>query len=105
MIGFLMIYYVMVLVFVGIGGTLSLVDNDDIIPYRGRPNFLKLIFMYQYAVYKLAKDSINIVGIILLELLTTLSVWFLNMIIVICICIYYIGLFICKGLYFVFRKR
>lgn len=105
MFSFLMLYYLMVFIFVGIGGTLSIVCDTDVVPYSGKPNFLKLIFMYQYAVYKLTEDSISIVGIILLEILTTLSVWFLNIFIIICVCVLYIGLFICKVFYFIFRKR
>ena len=105
MINFIMFYYIIVLVLVGIAGTLSIMDDRDIIPYSGKVNYLRLIFMYQYTVYKLAKDHISIVGIILLELLTTFSVWFLNMTVLIGICIYYIGLFICRVFYFVFRKR
>lgn len=105
MFDFLILYYVMVLVFVGIGGPLALADDRDIIPYSGKVNHLKLIFMYQYAVYKLAKDDISIAGIILIELLTTFSVWFLNVLVLIVLCTYYVGLFICKLFYFIFRKR
>lgn len=105
MLNFLMIYYLFVFIFVGIAGTLAMVEFDDIIPYNGKINFLKLVFMYQYALYRLTEDSISTVGIIILEILTTLSVWFLNVIVLICICMYYIGLFICKRFYFVFRKR
>lgn len=105
MFSFLILYYLMVFIFVGIGGTITLMCDNYIIPYSGKVNFLKLIFMYQYAVYKFAKDDISIVGIILLELLTTLSVWFLNVLVLIVLCMYYIGLFICKVFYFIFRKR
>lgn len=100
-----MLYYLMVFIFVGIGGSLAIADDRDIMPYSGKVNHLKLTFMYQYAVYKLAKDDISIAGIILLELLTTLSVWFLNILVLIVLCTYYIGLFICKLFYFIFRKR
>lgn len=105
MFNFLILYYLLVFVFVGIGGTMTLMCDDYILPYSGKVNFLKLIFMYQYAVYKLAEDSISIVGIILLEILTTLSVWFLNIFVLICVCVWYIGLFIYKAFYFIFRKR
>lgn len=105
MFNFLMLYYIMVLVFVGIGGSLAIIEYRDIMPPSGKVNYLKLIFMYQYTVYRLSKDNINIIGIILLEILTTFSVWFLNIFIIILICVYYIGLFICRAFYFVFRKR
>ena len=106
MLNFLMLYYLLVFIFVGIGCTLAITsDYDEIVSRSGKVNFLKLIFMYQYAVYQLTKDNINTVGIILLEILTTLSVWFLNILVLIVICVCYIGLFICRAFYFVFRKR
>lgn len=105
MFDLLMFYYLMVLIFVGIGGTLAITSDTYVISDDCKVNLLKFIFMYQYAVYKLTEDDFNIAGIILLELLTTLSVWFLNIAIVILICAYYVVMFICKLFYFVFRKR
>ena len=105
MINVLMIYYVFVMVFVGIGGTLKIIADTDIVPDNGKVNLLKFIFMYQYIVYELAEDSISIAGIILLEILTTFSVWFLNITLLIVFCLVHVGFFICKAFYFVFRKR
>lgn len=95
------IYYLIVFVFVGICGSLFAIDECDILS----KSILKKIFMYQYAVYEIAKDDINLVGIIILEILVTFSVWFLNVIIFVIICLYYLLAAICKLFYFVFKKR
>ena len=95
------IYYLLVFLLVGIAGSITAMDNFDVMS----GNKLKLIFMYQYMVYKLANENLNIVGIIILEIFTTFSVWFLNVIIFVVICLYYVLLVICKVFYFVFKKR
>ena len=97
---FLLFYYLMVLIFVGIGGTLAIID-----PVIYSRNIFRTIFMYQYAVYELAKDKLNMVGMIILELLTTFSVWFLNIFIAGLLCLWMILSLVCKGFYFVFKKR
>ena len=68
-------------------------------------NKLKLIFMYQYAVYQLAKDDLNAAGILILETITTLSVWFLNILILVFMCLWYIFSAIWDLFYFIFKKR
>lgn len=95
------IYYILVFALVGICGSLFAVNECDILSQ----NIFKQIFMYQYAVYEIAKDNINLAGIIILEILTTFSVWFLNVIVFIVICLYYILLAIWKLFYFIFKKR
>lgn len=97
---FLLFYYLMIAIFVGIGGTIALID-----PVVYSRNVFRTIFMYQYAVYELTKDKFNTVGIIILELLTTLSVWFLNIFIAGLLCLWFILSLVCKGFYFIFRKR
>lgn len=97
----LQLYYVFVLVFVGIGATLLLLD-EGLLYER---NKLKLIFMYQYAVYQLAKDKLNASGILILETITTLSVWFLNILIIVFMCLWYILSAIWNLFYFCFKKR
>ena len=97
----LQLYYLFVFVFVGIGASLSLLDEGLLY----EKNKLKIIFMYQYTVYQLAKDDLNAAGILILEIITTLSVWFLNILILVFMCLWYIlsgmwGLF-----YFCFKKR
>lgn len=97
----LQLYYVFVLVIVGIGGSLHLLDTGLLY----EKNKLKLIFMYQYAVYQLAKDDFNAAGILILETITTLSVWFLNILILVVMCLWYILSAIWNLFYFCFKKR
>ena len=96
----LQLYYLFVFVLIGIGGSLGMI-NDDLL----HGSKLKLIFMYQYAVYQLAKDELNIAGIIILEILTTLRVWFLNILVFIVMCMWYIFSAIWNLFYFIFKKR
>lgn len=96
----LQLYYLFVLVIVGLGCSLTLI-NDDLL----HGNKLKLIFMYQYAVYQLTKDELNKIGILILEIITTLSVWFLNIIIFVIMCMWYILSAIWDLFYFCFKKR
>ena len=97
----LKLYYNIILILVGIFGSLWIYVEYDTICR----NKLKLIFMYQYAVYRLAEENINLVGLIILEILTTFSVWFLNAIILIIICIYYILSTLRNVFCFLFKKR
>jgi hypothetical protein len=90
-----------VFVFVGIGVSLVAVSDLDILS----KNKFKQIFMYQYIVYKLASEHLNLAGVIILEILTTLSVWFLNIMIFIIICLWYIFSAIWNAFYFIFKKR
>lgn len=101
MIDILLIYYSFVLVLVGVIGSLTILADFDIL----EENLLKIIFMYQYVVYELSKENLNIFGIIILEIITTFSVWFLNILIVVAICVYYVLWTVCKLFYFIFRKR
>lgn len=97
----LQLYYLFVLIFIGIGGSLHLLDNGLLY----EKNKLKLIFMYQYAVYQLAKDDLNAAGILILETITTFSVWFLNILIIVVMCLWYILSAIWDLFYFCFKKR
>ena len=97
----LQLYYLFVFVIIGIGGSLHLLDNGLLY----EKNKLKLIFMYQYAVYQLAKDDLNAAGILILETITTLSVWFLNILILVVMCLWYILSAIWDLFYFIFKKR
>ena len=94
------LYYLFVFIFVGIGASLSLMD--EVLYER---NKLKLIFMYQYAVYQLSKDKLNAAGILILETITTLSVWFLNVLIIVFMCLWYILSGIWNLFYWCFKKR
>jgi hypothetical protein len=97
----LQLYYLFVFVLVGIGASLHLLDTGLLY----EKNKLKLIFMYQYAVYQLAKDNLNAAGILILETITTLSVWFINVLIIVIMCLWYILSVIWNLFYFVFKKR
>ena len=97
----LQLYYLFVIVFVGIGCSLHLLDNGLLY----EKNKLKLIFMYQYAVYQLSKDKLNAAGILILETITTLSVWFLNILIIVFMCLWYILSGMWDLFYFCFKKR
>lgn len=101
LINLIMFYYLFVFIFVGIGVSLAAVGDFDILSQSG----LKQIFMYQYIVYKLASEHLNLAGVIILEILTTLSVWFLNIMIFVVICVWYIFSSIWNAFYFVFKKR
>ena len=97
----LQLYYLFVIVFVGIGVSLTAVSDFDILSQSR----FKQIFMYQYMVYKLASEHLNLAGVIILEIITTLSVWFLNIIIFIVICLWYIFSAMWNAFYFIFKKR
>lgn len=97
----LQLYYLFVLIFIGISASLHLLDNGLLY----EKNKLKIIFMYQYAVYQLAKDDLNAAGIFILEAITTFSVWFLNILILVVMCLWYILSVIWDLFYFVFKKR
>lgn len=97
----LQLYYVLIIVFVGIGGSLLLLD-EGLLYER---NKLKIIFMYQYAVYQLSKDKLNTAGILILETITTLSVWFLNILILVVMCLWYVLSGVWNLFYLCFKKR
>jgi len=95
------LYYLFVFISVGIGGSLALTsDFEELFK-----NKLKLIFMYQYALYKITEDQLNIAGIIILETLLTISVWFLNVLVFVILCLWYILSAVWDLFYFVFKKR
>lgn len=101
MIEVLEMYYAFIFIFVGVLGSIVMIDFYDEI----HGSIIKTVFMYQYAVYELTKDKLNEFGILILETITTLSVWFLNVIIFIIICLYHILRLICKLFYLIFKKR
>lgn len=98
LIDLVMLYYLFVLIFVGIGASLTAIGDFDILSQSR----IKQIFMYQYIVYKLASERLNLAGVIILEIITTLSVWFLNIIIFIFICLWYVFSTIWNLFYFLF---
>ena len=95
------VYYLFVFIFVGIGVSMLLLDNNLLY----ERNKLKIIFMYQCAVYQLSKDKLNVAGILILETITTFSVWLLNILIIVFMCLWYILSGIWDLFYFCFKKR
>lgn len=108
-VGIIAFYYMFVFVFAGVAGSFAITLSEEVYDMdnclNNKTDFIHCIFMYQFAIKYLLEDQINTVGIVILELLTTLSVWFLN------IGIFFILLFclllkgICYGFWLIFRKR
>lgn len=102
-------YYCMVSIVVGLFGSLllnidrTIYNNDNILSKKR--DFIRFVFMYQVSVYECLKDEISIFGIAILEILTTFSVWFLNLILFIILILVMILKFICYLFWIVFRKR
>lgn len=104
-----MSYYAIVFVVVGILGSLLFNIDGDIFNeeeiLKNKSDFIKCVFMYQLRVWISLNDEINIIGMAILEILTTLSVWFLN------IGIFFILLFcllikgVCYGFWLIFTKK
>lgn len=107
--GILVSYYLVVFVSVGWIGSIvilsmeEVLDSDEIL--SNPKDFFRCVFMYQLQTKVFLEDYINVVGIVIVEILATLSVWFLN------IGIFFIFLFclllkgICYGFWMIFRKR
>lgn len=78
-------YYFFVAILVGVVGSLAISISDEIyemdLVLTDKKEFVRCIFMYQFAVYYLLKGKINKAGMIILEIFVTLSVWFLNVIV------------------------
>lgn len=68
-------------------------------------SFLRYIFIYQYCTYKSSKDSINTLGIIILEIIVTLCTFGSSILIFIGLSIVEIFLAIGKLFYLIFKKR
>lgn len=103
------IYYTFVFVVVGIFCSLWISLRDEVYETEdtlsSKKHFIRCIFMYQFAIYEFLSDYINKTGIIILEILGTVSVWFLNIIIFALLCILLILKWLCIGFYKVFKKR
>lgn len=81
-VNILAFYYTFVFVFVGVIGSFAITLSGEVYDIDcclgNKTDFIHCIFMYQFAIKYLLEDGINAVGIVTLEILTTLSVWFLN---------------------------
>lgn len=102
-------YYMVVFIFVGValgfGISISGAIYDINLVLKDKKQFVRCVFMYQFALYKLLKDEINKTGIIILEVITTLSVWFLNIFLCgIVACLWQIKM-MCYLFWIIFRER
>lgn len=109
LIELIFIYYIFILIFVGFIGTLCIISDDFIYESGGelssKKNFIRCIFMYQFALWEYLSEEINMAGMIILEILVTLSVWFLNIIIFFCLLFLLIMKGICLLFYAIFKKK
>ena len=68
-------------------------------------SFLRYIFIYQYCTYKSSKDSINTLGIIILEIIVTLCTFGSSILIFIGLSIVEVFLAICNLFCLIFKKH
>lgn len=107
--GIAVLYYLMVFIFVGWMGSIvilsmeEVLDSDEIL--SNPKDFVRCIFMYQLQIKVFLEDYINVVGLIIVEVFTTLSVWFLNIgiFLILLFCLLIKG--ICYGFWLIFRNR
>lgn len=107
--GILVLYYLMIFIFVGWMGSIAILsmeevlDSDEIL--SNPKDFFHCVFMYQLQMKAFIEDYINVAGIVIVEILTTLSVWFLNIGIffIILLCLLVKGF--CYGFWLIFRKK
>lgn len=105
----LVFYYLMIFIFVGWMGSIvilsmeEVLDSDEIL--SNPKDFFRCVFMYQIQIKVFLEDCINVAGIVIVEILTTLSVWFLNIGIfaILLFCLMIKGIF--YGFWLIFRKR
>lgn len=103
------IYYTFVFIFIGFIGTFSISISDSIFELDSvlisKQDFKRCVFMYQYSVYELLSDYINKKGIVILEILTTLNVWVLNIFVFLLLVTLLILKNICILFYKLFNKE
>ncbi len=68
-------------------------------------SFWRYVFIYQYGTYKYSKDSINTLGIIILEIIVTLCTFGSSVLIFIGLSILEIFLAMCALFCLIFKKR
>ena len=109
MINLICAYYTFVFIIVGFIGSsiLSISETvynlDEVL--TSKQQFIRCIFMYQVAIWELLSEDINIIGMMILEILTTLSVWFLNILVFLILVILLLLKGICFLFYILFKKR
>lgn len=102
-------YYLFVALFIGFFGSTSISISDEIyemdLVLKDKNEFVRCVFMYQFTIYELLKDKINKTGIIILEVITTFSVWFLNVFVFLVVVCLWIIKMICYLFWLMFRKK
>lgn len=104
------LYYTFILVFVGALGSLAISLSCEVYEMedclKNKKDFIHCIFMYQYA-FAILLDmyGINKIGVFIAEILTTFSVWFLNVIVFAILCFLFALKMICYLFWILFRKR
>ena len=105
---FFVIIYTLSFVFaivsaLGIGISVEVFDVDMVL--KRKTDFIRCVFMWQFAVYELLNEEINTAGIVILEIITTALIFPENIIAFMCllICLLFKG--IAVAFYKIFRKR
>lgn len=109
-LGILAVYYMFVFASVGVVGGLAIslcgevYEMEDCL--KNKKDFIHCILMYEYAVAILLDEyGINKAGIVIVEILTILSVWFLNVLVFAILCFLLLLKGICYLFWIAFRKR
>lgn len=110
MINIISAYYAFIIIFVGILASLLITVSDKEIydihkVFVSKSQFFKCVFMYQISVWEWLSKDINLAGMIILEILTTLSVWFLNLFILLFLVMILILKYICLLFCIIFKKK
>ena len=109
MINLMWAYYTFVFIIVGFIGSFTLSISGEVYNIdevlTSKQQFIKCIFMYQVAIWESLSEDINIIGMMILEILTTLSVWFLNVLVFLILIVLLILKCVCFSFYMIFEKR
>lgn len=109
MINLMWAYYTFVFIIVGFIGSFTLSISGEVYNIdevlTSKQQFIKCIFMYQVAIWESLSEDINIIGMMILEILTTLSVWLLNVLVFLILIVLLILKCVCFSFYMIFEKR
>ena len=79
-----------------------IIDFDEVLSDKNE--MLKAIFMFQYAIYVLTKDCLKTSGIVILIVLATVYLGWMNVVIAIFLLVCFVFRFIGIGFYKLFKK-
>lgn len=105
---FFVIIYVISLIF-SIISALLIGADDEVFDFemalKRKRDFIRCVFMWQFAIYEYLNEELNTAGIVILEVLTTVLTLPMNIVAFteLCICLFIKG--ICILFYKVFQKR